>query len=71
MSDGSMEVVVSPVDGQQWSDGEPFPLVYECRTAAADLKSVEEWIHESRSLLDGKALSHGTVLFRGFPLSTD
>jgi hypothetical protein len=71
MTGRSIEVVVSPVDGQQWFDGEPFPLVYECRTETADLESVEEWIQESRETFDQQAIHHGTVLFRGFPLSTD
>ncbi len=71
MSGNSIDVVVSPVDGQQWFDGESFPLVYECRTKNANLDSVEGWIRQSQTTLDRQARENGTVLFRGFPLSTD
>lgn len=71
MSEGSIDVVVSPVEGQQWFDGEPFPLVHECRTGSADFESIEDWVRSSCSILDHQARDHGTVLFRGFPLVTD
>lgn len=71
MSSVLIEVVVSPIDGQQWHDGEPFPLVHECRTEDADLQSVEDWVRNSREALDRQARFHGAVLFRGFPLATD
>ena len=71
MSNHSLEVAVSPVEGQQAFDQKPFPLVYECRDDDADLNSVEDWVRQSRSELDRQAKDHGTILFRGFPLSTD
>lgn len=71
MAGGSIEVVVAPVDGQQSFGGKPFPLVHECRSDGADLDAVEEWVRHSRTTLDRQAFDNGTVLFRGFPLSTD
>ena len=71
MSSGSAKVAISEVADQQSFDGEPFPLVIECRDNAADLQSVEQWIRESRPTLDRQASDNGTVLFRGFPLATD
>lgn len=66
-----MDVVVSPVEGQQWHDGEPFPLVHECLSENQDLQSVEDWVRQSRATLDRQAKNNGTVLFRDFPLATD
>lgn len=71
MDSGSIEVVTSKVSGQQQFDGEAFPLVYECRGEGADLKSVEDWLRQSRATLDRQIREAGTVFFRGFPLSTD
>jgi alpha-ketoglutarate-dependent taurine dioxygenase len=71
MSDDLIDVVVSPVEGQQWFNGEPFPLVHACRTDGAELDAVEEWVRQSRTTLNRQAMDHGAVLFRGFPLSTD
>jgi hypothetical protein len=71
MDSGSIEVVTSKVSGQQQFDGEAFPLVYECRVEGADLKSVEDWLRQSRATLDRQVREAGTVFFRGFPLSTD
>lgn len=71
MSEDLIEVVVSPVEGQQWFDGEPFPLVLECRTGNPPFESIEDWVRSSRSFLDHQARDYGTVLFRGFPLVTD
>ncbi len=71
MDSGSIEVVTSKVSGQQQFDGEAFPLVYECRGEGADLKSVEDWLRQSRATLDRQVREAGTVFFRGFPLSTD
>lgn len=71
MGDVPFEVVVSPIDGQQWHDGEPFPIVHECRTEGVDLQSVVDWVRKSRATLDVQAREFGTVLFRGFPLATD
>lgn len=66
-----IEVVVGPVEGQQSFGVEPFPLVHECRSDGAELDAVEEWVRHSRATLDRQALVNGTVVFRGFPLSTD
>jgi hypothetical protein len=66
-----IEVVAAPVEGQQSFGGEPFPLVHECRSGGASLDSVEEWVRQSRATLDRQALVNGTVVFRGFPISTD
>lgn len=71
MAGGSIEVVVAPVDGQQSFGGKPFPLVHECLAGDAGLDAVEEWVRQSRTTLDRQAFDNGTVLFRGFPLSTD
>ena len=71
MDSGSIEVVTSKVSGQQQFDGEAFPLVYECWGEGADLKSVEDWLRQSRATLDRQIREAGTVFFRGFPLSTD
>lgn len=71
MSEGAIEVVVSPVEGQQWYDGEQFPLVHECRTENPNFELIEDWVRSSRSFLDHQTRDHGTVLFRGFPLVKD
>jgi len=71
MGRDSIEVVASSVAGQQSFDGELFPLVLECRTASAELQSVEQWIHDSRVELDQQARQYGAILFRGFPVATD
>ena len=71
MDSGSIEVVTSKVSGQQQFDGEAFPFVYECRGEGADLKSVEDWLRQSRATLDRQVREAGTVFFRGFPLSID
>tara|TARA_R110002072_G_scaffold13481_3_gene56976 strand:+ start:46617 stop:47612 length:996 start_codon:yes stop_codon:yes gene_type:complete len=71
MDGGSIEIVTSNISGQQQFDGEAFPLVYECRTENANLKTVDDWLRQSRATLDRQVREAGTVFFRGFPLSTD
>ena len=71
MSAESIEVVESSVENQQQFDGSVFPLVLICRTNSPDLQLVENWIRDSRAMLDRQAAVNGAILFRGFPLSTD
>ena len=59
------------VEGQQTYCGLVFPLVLQCRTEDADLKSVEDWIGSHRANLDQQALEHGVILFRDFPIHSD
>lgn len=71
MSAESIEVVESSVENQQQFDGSVFPLVLICRTNSPDLQLVENWIRDSRAMLDRQTAVNGAILFRGFPLSTD
>lgn len=52
-------------------DGQPFPLVLKCVSDDADLPSTTQWIAERAQQLDQQCDQHGTILFRGFPLTTD
>lgn len=68
MTTVDLSVVVSQVPGQQRRNGEPFPLVYECRDPHSTPEAAAAWVQpRSRTLLDD-ARWHGTVLLRGFPL---
>ncbi|HUY36740.1 MAG TPA: TauD/TfdA family dioxygenase [Pirellulales bacterium] len=58
------------IQGQQRHQGEPFPLVLECRAAGASLEAIVDWIGTRRADLCERAMRHGAVLFRGFPLTT-
>jgi alpha-ketoglutarate-dependent taurine dioxygenase len=65
-------VQVSPicVDAQQMHDGEPFPLVLECRSPETSLDAVTAWLGAQSTQLCEQAARHGAVLFRGFPVHT-
>lgn len=65
-------VQVSPicVSGQQMHDGEPFPLVLDCRTPETSLDAVTAWLGAQSERLCAQAARHGAVLFRGFPVRT-
>jgi alpha-ketoglutarate-dependent taurine dioxygenase len=66
----ALQVAPVTVAGQQFHDGDPFPLVLECQTPGINLETAAQWVAERRGQLIGDAARYGTVLFRGFPLST-
>jgi hypothetical protein len=69
MTDSSIRVAPINVPGQQNWNGEVFPLVLACQTAAS-LEASTHWVHENRAKLIDQAAQHGAILFRGFPLAT-
>jgi hypothetical protein len=69
MTDSSIRVAPINVPGQQNWNGEVFPLVLACQTAAS-LEASTHWVHENRVRLIDQAAQHGAILFRGFPLAT-
>ncbi|SIO61650.1 Taurine dioxygenase, alpha-ketoglutarate-dependent [Singulisphaera sp. GP187] len=70
MNDPQVQVFPLAVPGQQWHDGEPFPLVWESRMPDFDFAAVEAWIASNREDFCHQANRHGAILFRGFPLVT-
>ena len=63
---------VEPVSiaGQQYYDGQHFPLVLECKSATPSLDAVSAWVSQKRRELLDQAAEHGAILFRGFPLKS-
>lgn len=70
MIQNPLPVATVAVDGQQLHEGEPFPLVLECRERDADLGSTASWLISHGSQLCEQAARHGAILFRGFPVAT-
>ncbi len=70
MRDVELQVDAANVPGEQMHAGQPFPLVLECRTAAADLASSGQWLTAQRNRLLRQAAACGAILFRGFPART-
>lgn len=70
MLPSQVEVVESPVVGQQHYDGRPFPAVRACRTADVTLDDACAWVAANKAELVAEASRSGTVFFRGFPLRT-
>lgn len=58
------------VENQQTHDGEPFPLVLQCRPDGSSLGAAVEWVGAHRGELDRQAAQHGAILFRDFPLAS-
>jgi Taurine catabolism dioxygenase TauD, TfdA family len=58
------------VAGQQFYNGQPFPLVLECQSAGIARDAACAWVNARRDELLAQAAEHGAVLFRGFPLAT-
>ncbi|MBS0204314.1 MAG: TauD/TfdA family dioxygenase [Planctomycetes bacterium] len=65
-----IDVATTDVPEQQVHHGHSFPLVIECRTPAADLASVLDWLKSQSAEWDKLASEHGAILFRGFPVVT-
>jgi len=70
MTPSMLDVCQTSISGQQIHGGEPFPLVFQCRSPNASLESVAAWIESHSSELCEQAGRHGAILFRGFPLAT-
>lgn len=70
MNETQMQVSSLAVPGQQWHDGAPCPLAWECTTPAVDFETIEAWIGSNCGAFCDQAHRHGAVLFRGFPLAT-
>lgn len=66
----SIQVEPSTVAGQQIHEGQPFPLVLVCHSSSGTLAETTSWLAEQRGRLAEQATVHGTVLFRGFPVTT-
>lgn len=58
----------SVIDQQTYQDG-TFPHVIVCESADATLDAAVDWVAQNRGELVQQARTHGTVLFRGFPMS--
>ena len=58
----------SVIDQQSYHDG-TFPHVIVCDTADASLDAAVDWVSKNRDELAQQARTHGTVLFRGFPMN--
>lgn len=71
MSTDLLDVQPRPVEGQQKIDGEPFPLVLQSRSPRADLATAVQWVSDNALPLIDQVQSHGTILFRDFPLVSD
>lgn len=56
--------------GQTEYDGRAFPLALACESPEVDLDATVDWVRNRRDWLDAKAIEHGAILFRGFPLET-
>ena len=69
MIDDSLQVTEIHIAGQQTHDGQPFPLVLECR-GSAGLEATERWLAAQRAELIDRAGHVGAILFRGFPLAS-
>lgn len=70
MSKTPLEVTTAGVPGQQTHCGRVFPLAYVCSTQGASLADAVDWARARARELTAQAARHGTVFFRGFPLST-
>ncbi|AGA26741.1 TauD/TfdA family dioxygenase [Singulisphaera acidiphila] len=70
MNESQIQISPLAVPGQQWHDGAPFPLAWECATPAVDFETIEAWIGLNRGEFCDQAHRHGAVLFRGFPLAS-
>ena len=64
----SINVTAQRIDDQQAHHGEVFPLVMACE-ASASLDDAVAWADARRGELIALAEQHGTILFRGFPLT--
>ncbi|HVX10473.1 MAG TPA: TauD/TfdA family dioxygenase [Pirellulales bacterium] len=67
---GTLTISAAAIDGQQTYQGEPFPLVLECRSPAATPAETTSWLAAHCTQLGEQAARHGAILFRGFPLAT-
>ena len=65
----TIQVVPAAVAGQQVYEGQPFPLVLQCKSRAATLADTTAWLTGHARRLGEQAAVHGAVLFRGFPLA--
>jgi len=70
MASESMKVRSVAVPDQQTFGGDVFPLVLHCDTRSLTLDDVVSWIGSRRDELQEQVETHGTILFRGFPLKT-
>lgn len=70
MIQAAFDVSPGSVAGQQSYAGEPFPLLLECRTPAADLNAATDWLGTHGVELCERAARCGAILFRGFPVKT-
>lgn len=71
MNEAQLQVEPLALPDQQWLDGAPFPLAWECRTPAVDLDAVATWVGSHKEELCDQAHRHGAELFRGFPLVSE
>lgn len=46
------------------------PLIIQLAHQDADLSQTCDWIHNNQSEIEKRLLSHGAILFRGFPIDT-
>ena len=70
MSSASLEVQPLLLEDHPVYGGIPFPLILECRDSTATLAQAVEWAHQWKDDLIEQAFTHGTVLFRNFPIDS-
>jgi hypothetical protein len=69
MIQDSFSVSVASIAGEQYHDGELFPLVLEAESRDATPDRSLAWLGERRADLLAQARRHGEILFRAFPLA--
>lgn len=72
MSSGTESTLIlshPAIPGQQKQGDDVFPYVYACRSTTT-LAGAANWIAAQKGPLLEEATAHGTVLFRGFPVTT-
>lgn len=68
MTNETLHVVTTGIEGQQRYGAQMFPLAFE-HQGEVSLDAATAWIAANRRELCDQAADHGAVLFRGFPLS--
>lgn len=69
-SSRSLNVSQVPVAGQLHQGEDLFPLVYACSDANVSLEEACDWATANKERLLDEASRYGTILFRGFGLTT-
>lgn len=66
----ALEVETIAVPEQQNYAGQAFPLVLRCSDPQSGLDQTVDWLARNEADLNRRALEHGAILFRGFPVQS-